>query len=207
MEKIGVMTVSFFIFVILLFVSNYEKFEKVKASMTGVEIVSRAERVIKDAEVTMEQLRKMMLVTSETQLDTLIKYGRLGGYEVNEREETKDKIISMLSEIGISEDKVDEILNKTWNKYRIFDMGHFFINNIKNKTPEMNDEIKAFNRSLDNPLTPDVVESFYSKWNLMNSTVSEYLLDFKYFYENKKHRRYDKWIDNSWSKFEVTYKV
>jgi len=209
MEKTAVMTVSFFMFVIVLVIMNFDKVEKLKASMTGVEIVARAEQVIREAEVTTEQLRKLMLVIADNQLETIINSGRLVGFDIPNREKRKERIMSLLDDIAVSEASKKKLLEKNWNYKTLGDMASFLYGGIKHKSGRVEndcEELEAKYEDRQEPIHPDDLDAFFMNNVIPNAELNEFLQDYRYYYENKEHRRFEKWKNNEWQKLELACK-
>lgn len=186
--KDKVMVTAFLAFCLVYFINNFDKIAEIKASLTGLEI--KARNIFDKAQATIEQLRELAKKFAIVQLALMV---RSWGYPFDKMEQDKDSILKTLTDLEISKEEQEAILEYDWNKevliryVRCITGGDLIPSNCTNA------EYKEWEEIRNNPPLPQVVENFLVKIGCLSDKRRELLEDYKYFYEHKKHRRINVW--------------
>ncbi len=204
--KAGVLTVGFLSFVALLFTANLDRIAEFKASGTGIEAKTR--EVLKDAEVTITELRSLAKQVGIVTLSLVKRSGRIGGYSDSEEDDIKESILGVLKEVGIPHSERDETL-KEWWLFTELDYSYYILGAHtipQGASPEEIGEWKALRSGvLENIPTPEDLEAFLEKNQLMTKEVEERILDYKHFIKFQSHRRPEVWQDReNWGRLKKT---
>ena len=144
----------FSIFFVLLFYGN--KFELVE--------VLGAKFKLKELNNSIEELKELSKVVACISLDLLQESNRWVGKDYENRKLNFFlKIDKILNKVNISEIEKNEIYDKYWHKWVLFDYANMVSNNIKNTidASSLNDKEKTELKSLCNPYYyADVVKAY-----------------------------------------------
>lgn len=187
-DKDKVMVTAFLAFCLVFFISNFDKIAEIKASLSGLEI--KAKNIVDKAQATIEQLRELAKKITTVQLALMV---RSWGYPCDEMEQDKDTILKALTDLEISKEEQDAILDYDWNgevlsRYVICITGGSLIPSNCSKV-----EHAEWQEMRNNPPSPHVIENFLVKIGCLTEERRELLEDYKYFIEHKKHRRRHIW--------------
>ena len=204
-ELHGVLIIGFLAFVALLFTTHLDQISEFKASSSGIEAKTRA--VITKAENTVSELQSLAQIFAETTLSSVKRTGRWGGYDDDEQEKIKNSVLDVLTQIGVPESETDSVLTD-WYRFTEFDyaIGILGVSTIPQEFEDQSiqTEWKAL-RDFKNTPTPNQIKEFLNKWGLLDEERSEYIKDYEYYINNRKHRRPDVWKEReSWGTLKKT---
>ena len=191
----GILTAGFLGFAFLLFAANLDRISEFRATATGVEAKTRD--VLQRAEHTLSELQVLARTVAKTALSLVKRSGRLGGYNDDEEESFKRSILNVLDEIGVPETELSDVLYD-WHRLTEFDYILYMLGH--SRVPEGFEghdifvEWKAL-RSFDNMASPDRIREFLTKWDILTPEREEYVKDYEYYRDHKRHRRPDVWKD------------
>lgn len=195
--KLDVMVISFLAFILIVFVNNMDKISEIKATAKGIEAKTR--EVVAKAEVTIEELQNMAKILAKTELSLIIRSGRLGSFNAEERERVKDSILSILENLKVSKEEQDRILDTDWNKFIVFDYAHAILGRGHIPQGFSPEEIKQWEKlregGVENPPSPNQIKEFLIEVGCLTEEREELIKDYEYFIKNKKHRRPEIWKD------------
>lgn len=200
-DKESVMAIGTVLFFGLLFFANIDKFSKFKAGAKGIEAETR--EVVQEAKSVTKELRELATILVGNQISHFIRHGRLGSFKAEELIERKDELIQTLKSIGVKESELDGIL-KEWHTFTIRDYAHGILGEGQIPTHLGDQAVKDYQsfrkRDLSNLPSPDEIEIFLEKYNLLNEERKEQLCDYRYYLTHKTHRRIDEWENhNKWN--------
>ena len=185
----------------LLFFAYIDKIAKFKAGADGIEAETR--EVVKEARTVTKEIRELGKILVENQISHLIRHSRLGSFGEIEQENRKNDLLQTLRAIGVEDGEVDLIL-KDWHTFTIRDYAYAILGEgqipIHLGDDALADHKEMRERDLNHPPTPDEVEAFLTKYDLLTELRKEQLEDYRYYLENKEHRRLEEWENhNEWN--------
>lgn len=172
-----------------LFMANLKNIKSAKASKDGFEIEAR--EIIEKAEVTIHEMQELAKLVAKTSLSLIKRSGRLSSYPEEEQEALKDNILSLLSQLNISSDEQNFILEE-YNKFIEIDYVFLLLGN-QHPTGWSDEDIKIWKKMSSDVLnsypSPQEIEELLERNNSLTDKHKEILDDYKYFQEKKKYRR------------------
>jgi hypothetical protein len=199
-DKYPVMVISFLSFVFLMFLYNLDKISEIRATKDGLEL--KAREIIKEAEITIEEMQDLGKTLIKTELSLIMRAGRFGGYSEEEKREVKQSILDILKELKVPEKEQSEIFDGDWNKFIAFDYVGGILGNGRMPQGLTEGEIEEWKAlgelRFNGPTPPEKLEAFLDKCGCLSQERKEYIEDYKYFLTYKEHRRPDIWsnLDN-----------
>jgi len=204
------MGIAFVTFILLVMIVTSDKFKEVNATLTGIKLVMKeAEQVIKDAEVTMEQLRDLGEALIETELSTIMRSSRMQAFSYERAENTRDRLSDKLDNLEVSKEKQHAFLMSEWYPYYFCDMSISILDSvIKYKyhdrqieiTDEMKEEARALHpRSIGGEPSPKELRDYFEKWSILTPHIDEFIKDYEFFYDRQEFRdlsRKDLWFES-----------
>ena len=185
----------FSIFFTLLFYGN--KFEIVE--------ILGAKFKLKELNNSIEELKELSKLTASISLDLLQECNRWIDAEDYEKRKLDFflKIDKILSNVQISEQEKEEIYEKYWHKWVLFDYANnaissinLVISNNTLLTTEDRDHLKSL---LCNPhCYSDVISAYkfaIQKGIKFDDNTNEKMNDFEYYINNKKHKNKERWLN------------
>ncbi|MBW2005689.1 MAG: hypothetical protein JRI72_14030 [Deltaproteobacteria bacterium] len=172
-----------------LFIANLKNIKKAKASKDGFEF--EAKEVIGRAEVTITEMQNLSKLVSKTALSLIKRSGRMGGYPVEEQEALKESFLSLLSDLNLSNEDREYVLEE-YNKFIEIDYVFLLLGNhvpTNWSTGEQQKRKEMLKDVISSYPTPEEIESLLERNNSLSDNHKEILEDYKYFRDNKKYRR------------------
>lgn len=169
------------LFATILFTFSHGNVGEVLIKVWGLEAqIKKSEKVIEEANATIEQLREMALTFAEPTFVNLALSGNLMvGLTADTKVQFREELAASLRKLGINNTEIDKAagsFDEMFNKYH------------KNKfLASLSDETK---KTIQDDVTPEKIHAL----NLSLSPESEALLeDWEFFMKNKKLRRPELW--------------
>ena len=176
------------------FLFHIDRIESFKFSLQSVEAKTRD--MITKAENTLSELQILAQYVAEISLSLVKRQGRLGGYDDDEKEEIREKILDTLKQIGINEKTMQDVLIE-WYKIDDFDYAHYILGGSKIPETKVREKIAKWNSlrngNFKNIPTPETLRQFLIETMLTNDGIEGYLEDYEYFKKFRKHRRPEVW--------------
>jgi hypothetical protein len=195
-EKTSVMAISFIAFCMFFIINNFDKISELKISLTGLD--AKMKETIIDAEIKIKELKNIGKILAETELSLLIRSGRWGSFSCEEKEKIKNSILDVLDQLKISKIEQNKILDGDWSQFIKYDYVRAILGNGRapEKTNlEVTNKWKYLN-NFDNIPSPENILQFLSENGYLSEERKQYVEDYKYFVECKKHRRFEIWNNN-----------
>lgn len=123
------MTISLFAGFASAMILNIEKFDYFKAGQLEAKL-READKVIAEANATIEQLRSVAEPLLNSNLLLLIYDGVIDGIKISEKEEILQELLTIKDEINLNDDHTNELISNAKNSIAFF---HFM--NIKLELP------------------------------------------------------------------------
>ena len=186
----GVAIVSLVAAYILL---NLDRFRKVKAGLGEVE--GELKETIKEAKDTLVEIREVAVLAAITQLSSVIRSGRWGSYDEEEKEKIKNDIVRLLRQLDIDSKVIEEKVLSDWRRVTRFDYASNLLGNKAppQRTPEWQALRELLEQGLENPPTPEQIKDFYEKSDRLTYEVDELIKDYQYYIDNGEHRSFERW--------------
>lgn len=188
---------------LLYLLGNAEMFHKLSIGPNGVEI----ERI---AEKAKDEIREIQhdtaILLSTLAMDLYQGARRLGGYPPERKEFAKEQIQSVLKSVNVPSDTIEDLFEKNWHSYIIFDYSRYalngnrhpseFVENQQTRSPGDQEALTEWNnlrkgRSIKHPLSPEEIESFWKRHNCLTPARQSIIDDYKYYLQHKRHKRPD----------------
>ena len=190
----SVMIVGFLGFVVTMFIANVDRIVEVKATATGFE--ARTRDIIEEAKVSVKEIQTLAKIVAEITLSLVKRTGRMGGYSDEEEDNIKNSIIGILKQLKIRDHDQEKILEE-WHRYTIFDYAHCIIGGIRTPLHLPPEHIKLWKTLHDSGIfhvpSPEEIENFIITVGYCTDEAKELIEDYKYYINNKAHRRPDVW--------------
>lgn len=197
-----VMSCAFAGFIALLLSANLDRISEFKASRSGFEAKTR--EVIARAESTLSEVQLLARIVGELTLSLVKRSGKIGGYDDDEQQDIKSKVLSSLKKIGIDNSEFPHILQE-WYIFTEIDYVHAILGGsiVPEKVGEsVISEWKELKRR--RSVTPAEIKSFFDKNIPMTDETKEYINDYEYYCINREHRRPDVWKRrHSWGRLTL----
>lgn len=192
------MWLMFLGFVIFIVVCNAGVLAEITFSLSKFSIRMRdIEKVTQQAQATIQQLQALATTLVSASLLGVMHAGRAGGLRYEESESIKVEAISMLKDIGATEEQVCTALAR-WHPYVEFDYAHYILGgplglkNVPNHLRKRLDELRGGGTR--NRAKPDEIRQFLSDTNLLTEDRKELLADYEYYVQHREHRRPEVWM-------------
>lgn len=183
---------------ICFFFGFLDRLSEFSFSLTGG-LQAKTRELFNDAKNTLDHLKVIGKMLSMELLRIVHAEGRWGGgLSRSAKQDMKEGIANSLREIGLDESDVKEILEVEY-PFTCFDYSSYVTNRISKELTQ--EQRLAWNEFFDHnkrkgigyEALPDELEQFLSSQNLLNDEIKDRLEDYRYYRENKSHRRPDKW--------------
>lgn len=188
-----VLLYGFLAFALLLAVANLDRIAKFKASSSGFEAETRD--VINKAKNTISELQSLARIFASVTFSTVMRAGRYGGFEDDEKERIKESVLDVLKQCDVPESECHELLSD-WYHHTEFDyvLAILGTSTIPQGFDDiaMQDEWDAL-RDFKKIPAPQEVKDFLNKWGLLDETHSEFIKDYEFYIAHRKHRRPEVW--------------
>jgi len=199
----SVMWVAFLSFLALLLFANLDRIAVFKAGRLGFEAQTREiTKVVDQAKSAIKELQDLARIVAATTLSLVQRSGRLGGYTDSEKEEVKQSILRLLTQLDLTEEDKKGVLSE-WHSWNELDYVFYILggNTIpRDFDAQQVQEWKALRaRGRENRPTPDELKSFLEKHQRLNDYREELIRDYEYYTKHRQHRRPDVWA----KRFEV----
>ncbi len=197
------MWVAFFSFLALLLFANLDRIAVFKAGKSGFEAQTREiTKVVDQAKSAIKELQDLARIVAATTLSLVQRSGRLGGYTDSEKEEVKQSILRLLTQLDLTEEVRKGVLSE-WHSWNELDYVFYILGG--NTIPRDFDaqqvqewkELRA--RGRENRPTPYELKYFLEKHQRLNDYREELIKDYEYYIKHREHRRPDVWA----KRFEV----
>ena len=191
-------------FIALLIAANLDRISEFKATIGGVE--ARTRDVVTRAETAISELQLLAAKIAELSLSLVKRQGRLGGYSDAEEDSIRDSMLSVLTKLGLSENKIQSVLHE-WHQCVDFDYTHLILGGHQipdDPTSEVLEEWQALRKGgMTNIPSPQILRRFLSKHGYLTPKVNEHINDYEYYLQNRSHRRPDAWSDRmNWGRLK-----
>ena len=173
----------------LVLMANIDQLERLKVSLTSLEASMR--QTITEAKVSIVQLRDLAVLVSELTVELIHRQGRLGSlpFDVLEREDAR--VAELLKGLDTPPEIVDSVLERGRFFHRL-DYARVCLGGsrmISGLDPAQTARLKDLKRAMNPPPAPDTIQEFLEHLGIIDEAALEWLADYRYFLENKKHRR------------------
>lgn len=180
-----------------LVAARFDDIAKFKLSKDGLEGEMR--QVLDEAKATLEQLHSVAETQSRMILWSMQAHGRWGGFDFDSQTEMRETVVANLRALGVSQAKIDAVLSVE-HPYIDFDHASFVTNAVDTTSFNV-DTTAAWNEFFSPDIrkgfgcqpSPDELEAFLAKWNLITGEVNERLTDYRHYLATRTHRRPDAW--------------
>ena len=172
------------------------RFDEISEISVGP-LTAKLKAKIQEADAILAKLRSLSLVNGRILISLLVKSGRWQPFTDDEKDEMIAAIGKLLRDQGVAENEIlaaEDVIHKVVR----LDYSHFV---LSNKIPNgLSQEFIAewtelLHKDFDNTPSPEEIESFLKKANILTPLRQEILEDYKYYVIHKKHRRPEKWAN------------
>jgi hypothetical protein len=186
-------------------VGNLDKFESVKASISGFEAKTREmARAVDEARVALQEFHVLAEMTGSVLIELMTGEGRAGGGPSDHKDARRSRIVDALTAIGLTPEAIKRVdrSDDFWVK---IDYSLGIINGIQKSAlcsdklkTEAKDMIRRWNDEDFRP-TPDDFTRTLESGVCSDASILDLAQDYRYFVENGEHRRPAVWRDrHSW---------
>jgi hypothetical protein len=201
-----VMSVSLAGSVALLIAANLDRISEFKASRGGVEAKTRD--ILAQAQSAISELQLLAQSTGELTLSLVKRSGRLGGYADDEAESIKQRVLDVLTKLGVRVNEHPEILEE-WHRFTEFDYAHAILGGNRIPGGVEAGVMADWNALREGGITripsPEEIRAFLEKHGLINVALLGYLDDYEYYRIHRVHRRPEVWSDRrNWGHLQKT---
>lgn len=199
----SVMWMAFFSCLAFLLFANLDRIAVFKAGKSGFEAQTREiTKVVDQARSTIRELQDLARIAAVTTLSLVQRSGRMGGYADIEKEEVKQSVLRLLTQLDLTEEDRKVVLSE-WYSWEELDYVFFILggNTIPRDfdTQQVQEWKTLRARGRQNRPLPDVLRAFLKKHQKLNEYREELIKDYEYYIEHRQHRRSDVWA----KRFEV----
>ena len=137
--------------------ANFDKIQELKIGKDGIALLQRAEN-------TLEELQSISEPFAIASLQTMQGAGRWGGLSEDEKEQHKNEIVEGLLDIGFSKARVNQVLDKSWHKYKYLDLSREAIGNPQKYPAKFREEaFSLYKRHIGNSPSPEEITELLKK--------------------------------------------
>lgn len=192
LNEFGTSVSAIMMLTVCALLANPEQLESIK--IAGLE--ARLRRTLKDAEVKLTEIQSLAKTIGKILVIQISRTNRLIRDE-NELLNWIHEIKIQLMKLEISEDECDEML-KEWHRLIERDYVLAILGGGYRETTLALENKKAIQEkdSLVNATlwpSPEELESFMDKYGWLSEVIKERIKDYKFYRENRKHRRPTEW--------------
>ncbi|TXM67460.1 hypothetical protein FV226_21755 [Methylobacterium sp. WL12] len=179
---------------VLCFVfANLERVTSLK--MFGFAItLAKANKVIQDANETVEQLRAIAIPLSEIMVENLQGQGRFGSGDTRQKEIQKQNILAILRDLKVSKNEIKKISSAD-RKWVSIDYAALIFSS--NPDPVHNREWEAYWKIYHDTVTrPTASEcsAVLKRFQIETPEALEWGIDYRHYEKTGTHRRLDEWL-------------
>ena len=174
--------------------ANLDRIGEISVTTSGA-TMKRAEDTARKAEVSVEQVKRLLKLNAEAQLELVQRTGRFGQFSDEKQEHILEETVSMLDDAGVASQEIRSIKERSWDQYVMFDYVVAITGGGRvpeNGNPDLTEEWRQL-RNNENISTPDQLEKFIEKVGDQDELRRELLDDYKYYYYNRAHKRPQVW--------------
>lgn len=192
--------VAFLAAVSCALIAYLDRFESLKASVSGIEAKTREVRqVVDEARTTISELHKLAELTGAFMINMMSGIGRWDGYPPKVIERNREEIVDVLKAIGLADQAVARVAaaDEEWIN---IDYSIGIINRLRrtehnSKMTLLGDEmISRWNEEGFRPSPEDFDEAF-KNIPITNDEVLELLRDYRHYMTTRTHRRPEVWLN------------
>ena len=174
--------------------ANLDRIGEISVTTSGA-TMKRAEDSARKAELSVEQIKRMLKLNAETQLELVQRTGRFGEFSYQTTEHILMETVSLLEEVGVPSAEIEEIKERCWDHYILFDYIYAILGRGRapeNVSPEIYQEWKSL-RDFDSLSTPDDLEAFIEKVGDQSDLRREFLDAYRYYSKYRTHKSPELW--------------
>jgi hypothetical protein len=191
----GAASLSTLLCFLFLLAANPDRFSKFKASLTGIEAETRA--LVERAEVTLEQVRALAVITAQLALSLTARIGRVGTYSDAEKEAVRRDLAELCRGLGATQAQLAQIEND-YHRFNQIDyalcIALSFNANELQRRPDLHQRWRDFRGRLPEHVpSPDELRGLMVDAGLLDTVTQELLLDFDHYCRTNRHRRPEVW--------------
>lgn len=154
---------------------------------------ARMKEVVREAEDTVVQTKKLSVLTAKLQLSMLIRQGRLGGYKETEKEKFRSEIMAVLDSLGIDDTEKAEALSD-FHRFTLLDIYYSIAHPRSQMRGDIPSELasewhRLSSHGIDDLPSADDLEDFFKKAKLWEGEIKERVEDYRYYASKKVRRR------------------
>ena len=181
--------------VILLMLAKMEQLTEVTAGVFSAR--SRIEQVIRDAKITLEQIQDLACEIVNASLIQMRCIGVIDGMPIVMYDEACTNLISSVERLNVSEEKInvlirDELFKKVLCQYIGYIESEIFNNNGEDVHKKFMNNINSIKDKYGSIQYKDL-KRIIDEVNCNSEIISELIDQYKFYIENMKHRRTEKW--------------
>lgn len=179
-----------------LFFANLSTFETFILGPSGLEIKRFKEKAEKDLQ---NMQREMAETLSDLALYQVKMAGRLGGLPREQQLEIQSRLKKLLENVESNPSTINEIFEKNCYPIDEFDYGMAALggNQIPKDLPK--EHLKEWEElrkgGIKNRPTPEQIEAFWKKFDLLTTDRQEKIEDYKYYLSHRTHKRLEHWLN------------
>ena len=197
----GRVGIAFVAAVACALIGNLDKFESLKASLSGIEAKTReATKVVEEARATLRELHALAEMTGALLIELMARGGRLGGNSSDYDDEHRGRILHALTAIGLSPDALRRV-NAGDKHWISIDYSLGILNRLR-KSESCSASLKSlgaemlvrWNSENFRP-TPDDFSRLFQINACDDQEVVDLLEDYRHYLQLGEHRRPEVWRD------------
>lgn len=182
-------------------IGNLDRFESVKASLSGIEAKTREiERTVDEARVAIREFHALAEMTGSFLIELMAGAGRFGGTPPDLSDDRRSRITDALTKIGLAPDAIKRV--NTSDEYWVkIDYSFGILGGIRGASA-YSDDLKAAATELCQrsgsghfPPTPQDFVHMVAGAPSSDPYVNELIEDYKYYADHGEHRRPSVWRD------------
>ncbi|CTQ77365.1 hypothetical protein [Roseibium alexandrii] len=153
------------------------------------------ERLVTEANATIEELRGLAVATARNQLAQLSASGRYGGMGRDLKEDIRENILSTLRDLRVSDGDIEHVISVQY-PFMHYDYCHR-VQTLHGLQADRERDLAwttfwtEQHSGRGNEPDPDTLEAFLDKHDLLDDAARERLEDYRHFHETQQHRRPD----------------
>jgi len=157
---------------------------------------AKIERVLNDAYATLEQVKKFAKIISISSLSNTARSGWMGGMPEDQKREILVSTLEGLDQLGCDELEIRQI-SEDFHDCQLLEYRQVLLGGGGCQTPDTKDEQlrKEWNDLIDKPVNPPIspneLNTFFEKFNLMTQENRMHLEGYKYYFENHEFQNFD----------------
>lgn len=182
--------------IICLIVANPSQIAKLKLSLTGFDMETH--NTLAQAKDTLVELRALGALIARQSLSFVKRQGRNAPYTDDQQDAIREDVMRVLDKLGVSTAQREEAETE-WHQWVEFDYVYAILGGSarpQTLLPVAQDERRALLESaFRGSPAPEVLRDFLARHQVLTLAREEYIKDYAYYREHRKHRRPSAWHD------------